>query len=382
MSENIKMVDLRLQYEQIKTEVDQAIQNVLTSSAFINGPAVKEFARDLEEYLEVNHIIPCANGTDALQIALMALDLPDGAEVIVPSWTYVAAVETVAFLGLRPVFVEVEEGTFNIDARLVEEKITPKTAAIIPVHLYGQCANMEEIVKVAAKHGLPVIEDAAQAIGAEYRFSDGRTAKAGTIANIGTTSFFPSKNLGCYGDGGAIMTQDDTLAEKMRLIANHGQKKKYINDIVGVNSRLDTLQAAILKVKLKYLDQYAKRRNQVADFYDQHFRSSTMIFVPERSLYSDHVFHQYTLRLSESVDRDSLKSWLQEKGVPSMIYYPIPNHLQTPYRTYGDGEGSMPISEKLSRCVLSLPIHTEMEESTLQVIVDRVLEGVECSVSM
>jgi dTDP-4-amino-4,6-dideoxygalactose transaminase len=361
------MVDLQGQYLRIKKEIDLAIQDVLMSTAFIQGPQVKSFAVALSQYNHGAHVIPCANGTDALQIAMMALGLKPGDEVILPVHTYVATAEVIALLGLTPVFTEVDEKTFNIDPAQIKRKITAKTKAIVPVHLYGQCADMEPILKIAGEHNLHVIEDLAQALGADYTFSNGSTKRAGNMGIIGSTSFFPSKNLGCYGDGGALFTMDHTLAEKMKMISTHGQKVKYQHDIVGINSRLDTLQAAILEVKLKYLDQYTKARNEVANYYDKNLANVTFIELPMRAKNSTHVFHQYTIKVT-GVDRDRLKKFLEEKGIPTMIYYHIPLHLQNAYKQKGFGEGSFPVTEKLSKTVLSLPIHTEMTEDELSYI--------------
>jgi UDP-2-acetamido-2-deoxy-ribo-hexuluronate aminotransferase len=363
----IKMVDLQGQYLRVKEEIDTAIQDVLMSTAFIQGPQVKSFADALSKYNQGVNVIPCANGTDALQIAMMALDLKLGDEVILPVHTYVATAEVIALLGLSPVFVDVDMKTFNIDVNQIESKITKKTKAIVPVHLYGQCADMEPIMKMAEKHNLFVIEDLAQALGADYTFSNGTMKRAGSMGVVGCTSFFPSKNLGCYGDGGAIFTNDQTLAEKIKMISSHGQKIKYQHDIVGVNSRLDTLQAAILQVKLKYLDEYARKRNEVADYYDKHLANVHFIETPFRSLNSTHVFHQYTIK-TKGIDRDRLKKYLTEKNVPSMIYYHIPLHLQKAYRQKGFEEGAFPVTERLSKTVLSLPIHTEMTEDELSYI--------------
>lgn len=362
----IKMVDLQKQYLHIKPEIDKAIEEVLTSTAFIQGPQVKEFAAALGQYVGSENVIPCANGTDALQIAMMALDLKPGDEVIVPVHTYVATAEVIALLGLVPVFVDVDENTFNIDVNQIEKAITPNTKAIVPVHLYGQCADMEPILKIASRHNLDVIEDTAQALGAEYTFSDGTKKHAGTIGTIGTTSFFPSKNLGCYGDGGAIFTNDKALSEKTRMIANHGQRIKYHHDIIGVNSRLDTLQAAILNVKLKYLTQYARKRNEVADFYASHLKLKGLE-IPLRVKNSTHVFHQYTVRIDDGY-RDEFQKYLAANNIPSMIYYPVPLHLQKAYRRPGFAEGSFPTTERLSKSVISLPIHTEMASDELNFI--------------
>lgn len=364
------MVDLQKQYLRIKPEIDKAMEEVLTSTAFIQGPQVKDFAAALGAFVGVEHVVPCGNGTDALQIAMMALDLKPGDEVIVPVHTYVATAEVIALLGLTPVFVDVDPDTFNIDTNQIKNVITERTRAIVPVHLYGQCADMEPILDVASKHNLHVIEDAAQALGAEYTFSDGSKLKAGTMGIIGTTSFFPSKNLGCYGDGGAIFTRDAQLAEKIRMIANHGQRIKYHHDIVGVNSRLDTLQAAILSVKLRYLHSYAERRNEVAEYYDQNL-SSTLVQVPVRDTSSTHVFHQYTVKLKRG-RRDDFQKYLESNGIPTMIYYPVPLHLQKAYRREGYSDGAFPVTEELSRTVISLPIHTEMEHEELRFICDKI----------
>ncbi len=369
----IPMIDLHSQYLRIKEEIDEAIQEVVDSTAFIQGPQVNLFANSLAKYLDSKAVIPCANGTDALQIAMMALDCKRGDEVILPVHTYIATAEVIALLGLTPVFVEVDEKTFNIDVHLIESKITNKTFAIVPVHLYGQCADMELILKVAQKHNLHVIEDVAQALGAVYTFSDGRKMRAGTMGTIGTTSFFPAKNLGCFGDGGAILTQDAILAEKIKMIANHGQKIKYHHDRVGVNSRLDTIQAAILNVKLKYLGDYEKRRNMVAEFYDRELASLNFVEIPYRTSNTTHVFHQYTLK-TRGINRDHFKIYLESKGIPSMIYYPVPLHLQKAYMRPVYPEGSFMITEELSRTVISLPIHTEMNEEQLSYICNIIKE--------
>jgi dTDP-4-amino-4,6-dideoxygalactose transaminase len=369
----IKMVDLEGQYLQIKQEVDAAIQEVLNTTAFIQGPQVKSFARALSKYNKGSYVIPCANGTDALQIAMMALGLKTGDEVILPVHTYVATAEVIALLGLTPVFVDVDEKTFNIDTRQIKEKITSNTKAIVPVHLYGQCADMERILEIAKESNLYVIEDLAQALGADYTFSNKTVKRAGNMGIIGCTSFFPSKNLGCYGDGGAIFTLDQALAEKMTMISTHGQKVKYQHDIVGINSRLDTLQAAILEVKLKHLDSYTKARNDAADYYDKHLAKVSFIDLPIRAKNSTHVFHQYTIK-TKGIDRDRFKDYLQTQGVPSMIYYHIPLHLQKAYKQDNFGEGSFPVTEKLSKTVLSLPIHTEMTESELSYICQTIVQ--------
>ena len=368
----IQMVDLKLQYAKIKNEIDAAIHDVLDSSAFINGRPVTDFANNLSAYLDVKHVVPCANGTDALQISMMALGLEPGDEVITPSFTYVATTEVVALLRLKPVFVEVDTKTFCIDPAAIEKAITPKTKAIVPVHLYGQSAPMEEIMKIAQKHNLFVIEDNAQAIGGDYTFSNGTRKKTGTIGTIGTTSFFPSKNLGCYGDGGAIFTDDDALAAKLKMIANHGQSRRYYHDVVGCNSRLDTLQAAVLNIKLKKLNEYIDARRKAADHYDSAFTSHPKITVPFRADYSRHVFHQYTLIL-EGVDRDKLNEFLATKNIPSMIYYPVPAHRQQMFATFGGSSYNLPATDWLTERVISLPMHTELDEEQLKYVSSNVL---------
>ena len=369
----IQMVDLKQQYAKIKGEVDAAIQEVLDTAAFINGKAVTDFATHLEKYLSVKHVIPCANGTDALQIALMGLGLQPGDEVITPSFTYVATTEVIALLRLQPVFVEVDPKTFNIDPRAIEKAITPKTKAIVPVHLYGQSADMNAIMEIARAHNLFVIEDNAQAIGGDYSFPDGKSKKTGTIGTIGTTSFFPSKNLGGYGDGGAMFTNDDELAIKLRMIANHGQSKRYYHDVVGCNSRLDSLQAAVLNVKLKNLDNYIKARIAVADYYDKAFAGNDKITTPYRATYTNHVFHQYTLILN-GVDRDGLNKFLADNNIPSMIYYPVPAHRQKMFDAFGGSGFNLKTTDWLTERVISLPIHTEMDEEQLKLITQKVLE--------
>lgn len=369
----IQMADLIGQYQKIKDEVQLEIGKVLDTASFINGPVVKEFQSHLEDYLSVKHVIPCANGTDALQVIMMAYDFPKGAEVIVPSFTYVATVEVIALLGFKPVFVEVYPDTFNIDIEDLESKITESTVAIVPVHLYGQCADMERIMAIANKNNLKVFEDTAQAIGANYNFSNGNIVKAGIIGDAGATSFFPSKNLGAYGDGGAIMTNDDELAAKLRMIVNHGQSQRYYHDSIGVNSRLDSIQAAILKVKLKYLDDYNLVRYQVAQEYSKAFAEVSWITPPIESNFSTHVYHQYTLKLADGMDRDRLVSHLASAGIPSMVYYPVPNHLQKAYSYYGYKSGDMPNTEDLCSRVISLPIHTEMTEKQQGFIIESVL---------
>jgi len=370
---NIQMVDLKTQYKNIQEEINSAIQEVIDQTAFINGPQVKKFASALREYTGSKHVIPCANGTDALQIAMMALNFKPGDEVIVPAFTYVATVEVIALLGLKPVFIDVTEDTFELDVNQLESKVSDKTVGIVTVHLYGQCSNMEEILRFANKHELKVIEDTAQAIGAVYTFSSGKEMQAGTMGHIGTTSFFPSKNLGCFGDGGAIFTNDADLADTIQMVANHGQKRKYYHDSIGVNSRLDTLQAAILSVKLTYLESYSKARNKVADTYDAAFYNHSKIAIPARVKNSTHVFHQYTVRLHERVNRDAFKSYLADNGIPSMIYYPLPLHLQKAYLEYGGKEGQFPVSEKLCKQVISFPIHTEMEPEQQVYIIEQIL---------
>jgi UDP-2-acetamido-2-deoxy-ribo-hexuluronate aminotransferase len=369
----IQMVDLKRQYQKIKTEVDTAVSGVIESCAFINGPAVSSFSANLASYLGVKHVIPCANGTDALQIAMMALDLQPGDEVITPSFTYIATTEVVALLKLTPVFVEVDPDTFCMDPISLEAAITPKTKAIVPVHLYGHAAPMEIIMKIAAKHGIPVIEDNAQAIGADYTFYDGTVKKTGSIGTIGCTSFFPSKNLGCYGDGGAISTNDDALAAKMKMIANHGQSERYYHDLVGCNSRLDTIQAAVLDIKLRHLDEYIAARNQAATFYSNAFANHPQISTPSIAPYSNHVFHQYTLKL-EGVDRNGLNKHLADKGIPSMIYYPVPGHRQKMFSSFGLKEMDLKVTDWLTERVISLPMHTELDAEQLEYITSSVLE--------
>lgn len=361
----IQMVDLVSQYEKVQEQIDAAVLNVIRSSAYINGPEVKAFQSELEKYLRVSHVIPCANGTDALQIAMMALGLKPGDEVITADFTYVATAEVIALLQLTPVLVDVDPDTFNIDPEAIRAAITPKTKAIVPVHLFGQCAPMEEIMKIAKEQNLYVIEDTAQAIGAEYTFSDGSRQMAGTIGDIGATSFFPSKNLGAYGDGGALFTNNDDLASKMRMIANHGQTRQYYHDFIGVNSRLDSIQAAILRIKLQHLDEYANARRAAADFYDAAFAGEPALQTPVRNPNSTHVFHQYTLQLAD-VDRSALKNYLEEQGVPAMIYYPVPLHLQKAYRDARYNEGDFPVTEKLCETVISLPMQTELEQDQLE----------------
>jgi UDP-2-acetamido-2-deoxy-ribo-hexuluronate aminotransferase len=367
----IQMVDVRSQYLKIKEEVDLGIADVLETTIFINGPKVHEFQKALESYLQVSHVIPCANGTDALQIAMMALDLKQGDEVIVPAFTYVATAEVIALLGLNPVMVDVDPDTFNVSAEGIESAITDRTKAIVPVHLYGQSANMEVIMDIARKHSIHVIEDNAQAIGADYTFSDGSTQKTGTIGHIGCTSFYPSKNLGCYGDGGAMMTNDDALGRKMHKTANHGQSVRYYHDLVGCNSRLDAIQAAVLNVKLKHLDAYCRARVFVANFYDNAFADIDALISPYRAPYSTHVFHQYTLRVQDG-RRDALKDTLEKAGIPTMIYYPVPLYKQKAFSSYAPEGFNLPNTEVLCQEVLSLPIHTEMDDGQLNYIAENV----------
>ncbi|WP_343679876.1 DegT/DnrJ/EryC1/StrS family aminotransferase [Chryseobacterium arthrosphaerae] len=367
----IQMVDLKGQYQKIKNEIDAGIQESIDNTTFINGPAVKEFQQNFENYLGVKHVIPCANGTDALQIAMMALELKPGDEVICPAFTYVATAEVIGLLGLKPVMVDVNEDTFNIDFQRLESYLTPNTKAIVPVHLYGQSTDMEKILEFAKKYNLFVIEDNAQAIGSDYTFSDGTTRKTGTIGDIGCTSFFPSKNLGCYGDGGALMTNNDELALKIRMIANHGQEKKYYHKVLGCNSRLDTLQAAVLKVKLKYLDEYSAARNKMADYYDQNLKGIDQIQIPRRAENSTHVFHQYTIRVKNGM-RDGLQKYLAEKNIPSMVYYPLPLYKQEAFLQYVEEGFVLPVTELLCSEVISLPIHTEFNQEVLDVIIDEI----------
>ena len=367
----IQMVDTKNQYLAIKKEVDAAIQEVLDSAAYINGKAVKDFTQNLSTYLGVDHVIPCANGTDALQIAMMALDLKPGDEIITPSFTYIATTEVVALLGLKPVFVDVDPITFCMDMESLKKAITPKTKLIVPVHLYGHAAPMEEIMEIAKANNLFVIEDNAQAIGCDYTFSNGVTKKTGTIGHIGATSFYPSKNLGAFGDGGALCTDDKALADKMTMIANHGQSARYYHDVVGCNSRLDSIQAAILDIKLKKLDAYNKARLAVANYYTNAFASIQQIVAPTQLNYSTHVYHQYTLQL-KGVDRDKFIAHLAAKEIPCMIYYPVPGHLQKMFGEQKNTNWNLPITDSLTPCVCSLPVHTEMDEVQLAYIVEGV----------
>ena len=371
----IQMVDLKTQYQKIKPEIDKAVIDVLESCAFINGKPVQQFTEALSDYLDVKHVIPCANGTDALQISMMALGLQPGDEVITPSFTYIATTEVVALLRLKPVFAEVDKKTFCIDIESLRSLITPKTKAIVPVHLYGQAANMEAIMQVANENGIPVIEDNAQAIGSDFTFSNGTTKKTGTIGNISCTSFFPSKNLGAYGDGGAMCTNDDELAEKLKMIANHGQQKRYYHEIVGCNSRLDTLQAAVLNIKLRELDHFIAARRKAADYYDAAFANHPNISIPYRAAYSHHVFHQYTLLL-EKVSRDGLNEYLASKNIPSMIYYPVPGHRQNMFAAFNSASVNLKTTDWLTQHVISLPVHTELDEEQLNYITSSVLEFV------
>lgn len=376
------MVDLVSQYHGIKEEVDKSIAEILESAAFINGPQVKEFQKALEEYLGVKHVIPCANGTDALQIALMGLNLQPGDEIITADFTFAATVEVIALLQLTPVLVDVEPDTFNIDPEAIEKAITPRTKAIIPVHLFGQCANMEEILKIAEKHNLHVVEDNAQAIGARYIFSNGEYKQAGTMGILGTTSFFPSKNLGCYGDGGALFTNDDALAHTIRGIVNHGMYERYYHDVVGVNSRLDSIQAAVLKAKLPRLDAYCQRRREAAAKYNLGLSSNPHIITPDLCPFPEchtegcgkcHVFHQYTLRITNG-KRDALAQHFKEKGLPFGIYYPVPLHKQKAYADPRYNEADFPVTNQLVEEVISLPMHTELQDDQIQYIIDTVLE--------
>ncbi len=359
------MVDLKRQYQKIKPGIDQALSRVIETTAFIQGEEVRLFARELGDYLGGVEVIPCGNGTDALQIALMSLGLKPGDEVLSPSFTYIATVEVIALLGLQPVFVDVDPDYFTMDPESLKSRISPKTKAIIPVHLYGQSAPMEEILSIAAEHGLAVVEDNAQALGGSYRFSDGRVAKTGTMGNIGCTSFFPSKNLGAYGDGGALFTRDTDKARQLNMIANHGQRQRYHHEIIGCNSRLDSMQAAILRVKLPHLDEYSQARKKAAAYYDQALAGIAGLQCPRVAPYADHVYHQYTLKL-EGYDRDKVQANLAEKGIPTMIYYPIACHRQPMLEEIQNSPAQVPVTEILSRQVISLPMHTELDEEELE----------------
>ncbi len=368
----IQMVDLKSQYQKIKPEIDVAIQEVIDSTAFIKGSAVKNFEKEFADYLGVKHVIACGNGTDALQIALMALGLERGDEVITTSFTFIATAEVIALLGLTPVLVDVEMDTYNISVEAVEKAITSKTKAIIPVHLFGQAANMDDLVVLAKKHQLSLIEDTAQGIGGDYYSNSGQTIKLGTMGDIGTTSFFPSKNLGCYGDGGALFTNNDEIAHKIRIIANHGMETRYYHDLVGVNSRLDSIQAAILRVKLPHLDEYSNARRKAAHYYDQAFLNHPNIKIPYRSKKSKHIFHQYTLLIKDA-NRDELREYLGIKNIPAMIYYPVPLHLQKAYLNERYVDGDFPVTEYLASNVLSLPMHTELTDIELSYIKEAIL---------
>ncbi|MFK5958035.1 MAG: DegT/DnrJ/EryC1/StrS family aminotransferase [Lutibacter sp.] len=368
----IQMVDLQGQYQKIKNQIDSKLQDVLNSSAYINGPEVHAFQKDLEVYLGVKHVIPCANGTDALQIAMMGLGLKPGDEVITADFTFAATVEVIALLHLTPVLVDVEKDTFNINIESLKKAITPKTKAIVPVHLFGQCANMEAVLEVAKEFNLFVIEDTAQAIGADYTFKDGSKKKAGTIGNVGTTSFFPSKNLGCYGDGGAIFTNDDELAHTLRGMVNHGMYKRYYHDVVGVNSRLDSMQAAILRVKLPILNSYCDARRKAADYYTKAFSVHKNITTPIVSDFTTHVFHQYTIKV-KNVDRNALHQHLLDNGIPNAIYYPVPLHSQKAYVDTRYKEEDFKVTNELINTVLSLPMHTELDNKQLEFITSTLL---------
>ena len=370
---DIQMVDLHQQYLSLKPDIDQAMASVIADTAFINGPPVRDFAQQLATFCEVDHLIPCANGTDALQLAMMGLDLRSGGEIIMPTFTYVAVVEVACLLGFKPVLVDVNPNIFNVDAAPIEAAITDETVAIAVVHLFGQCAPMEEIMAVANRHALPVIEDTAQSIGSRYHFADGTSAPAGTVGTVGTTSFFPSKNLGCYGDGGAVMTRDAALGEVIRSMANHGQQAKYHYERVGVNSRLDTLQAAILQVKLPHLPAFSERRQAAARHYDEALRDLSFVTTPARVPYSDHVYHQYTLRVHDG-QRDHLRTFLREREIPSMIYYPSSMHEQPAYAYLGYRAGDFPVAESLCQEVLSLPMHPELTPEQLAYITHHVTE--------
>ncbi len=372
----IQMVDLKSQYLKIKNEVDKEIADVIDTTAFINGPIVKEFQQNLSQYLDIKNVITCGNGTDALQIAMMSLGLQPGDEVITTPFTFIATVEVVALLGLKPVFVDVDFDTFNIDVSQLEKAITSQTKAIVPVHLFGQTANMEEIMRIANQYHLAVIEDACQSIGSEFTFASGKTQKSGTIGTIGCTSFFPSKNLGCYGDGGAIFTDDDELAQKMRGIVNHGMFTRYYHDMVGVNSRLDSIQAAVLNVKLKYLDEYIAARQKAAAFYNQAFAGNPHIEIPKISAQATHVFHQYTLKLHD-INRAQLIEKMKDADIPVMIYYPVPLHLQKAFAHLGWKVGDFPVAESLCQCVVSLPMHTELDDEQLNYITENFLKNIE-----
>ena len=375
MNIKIQMVDLKSQHVRIKSEIDNAIHDVIESSVFIKGQEVASFENELANYLGVKHVIGCGNGTDAIQIALMALGLEKGDEVIVPAFTYPAAIEVILLLGLKPIMVDIDIQSYNLDVSKIESKITSRTKVIIPVHLFGQSAEMETIVHIAQKHNLFIIEDNAQSLGALYTFSNGDKKRTGTIGHIGTTSFFPSKNLGCMGDGGAIMTNDDELARKIRMIANHGQRELYVHEMIGVNSRLDSLQAAILRVKLKHLDSYENKRNEAAQYYDSYFANNEELMIPTRGAYSSHVFHQYTISLSKKVNRNNLRQYMLGKGIQTMIYYPTVACNQLAYSSENNNSLDFPMSELATQTVMSLPIHTEMNETLLNEICTTLTEG-------
>ncbi len=368
---NLRMVDLKGQYEKIKEEVDKSIQETLDNTAFINGPKVKAFAENLSKYVGSGHVIPCANGTDALQIAMMALNLKPGDEVIVPAFTYVATAEVIALLKLSPVMVDVDYDSFNTCKKHIEPFITHKTKAIVPVHLYGQTSPMQAIMELAEKYNLFVIEDAAQSIGSDYHFKDGRIKKSGTIGHIGCTSFFPSKNLGCYGDGGALFTEDEALAQKISRIANHGQSKRYYHDSIGVNSRLDAIQAGILDIKLKHLDEYGHARQKAADHYDESFAKNPQLITPQRVDYSSHVFHQYTLKVQNGT-RNELSEFLNNENIPHNIYYPLPLYAQKAFADFPQAYIPLENTEKLCKEVISLPMHTELTGEMIEYIADKV----------
>ncbi len=370
-AETIRMVDLATQYKRLQPSIDKAMQKVLDETSFISGPIVKEFSANLATHINAKQVIPCANGTDALQIALMALDLKAGDEVITSAFTFIATAEVIVLLGLKPIFVDVNADDFNINLAAIEKAITPKTKVLLPVHLFGQCSDMEAILALAKKHNLYVVEDTAQAIGAEYTFSNGDKKSAGTMGNIGTTSFFPSKNLGCFGDGGALMTNDETLGKKAMQIANHGSKVRYYHDVIGINSRLDSLQAAVLNEKLKHLSDFSARRNKAAKFYDENLKGIAGLQTPFRSKNSTHVFHQYTMQITNG-KRDELKNFLDKKGIPAMVYYPLPLHKQEVFKAMKDL--SLPVTEKLAETVLSLPMHTELSENQLNYICTTIKE--------
>lgn len=371
--EQIRMVDLKGQYDRIQQEIDKAVLDVIRSTAFINGPEVQKFKEDLQSYLNAKHVIPCANGTDALQVAMMALGLQPGDEIITSAFTFIATAEVIELLKLKPVFVDVDPLNYNIIPEEIEKKITPKTKAIVPVHLFGQTCDMGKIMNISKSHNLYVIEDACQSIGSDYIHDNGTYQKSGTIGHIGCTSFFPSKNLGCYGDGGAIFTNNDAFAEQLSIVVNHGMKVRYYHDVIGVNSRLDSIQAAVLRIKLKYLDEYIKARQQAADYYDKAFANHPKLQIPGRVSYSTHVFHQYTLVLKDA-NREELINHLQKKDIPAMIYYPVPLHLQKAFANSNFKKGDLPVTERLSETVFSLPMHTELTEEQLKYITENVLE--------